>query len=474
MSKTIPTKLYQIILKKIKEAILNEQLKFGDRLPSLRHMSHLHHVSVGTVLNAYLQLEKERLVQSKPQSGFYVSYQSKLIKTQAHRNIIPVKVEISDLVSTIMQISQDQDFLNLGASSIPENLFPLKTLNRMSCELIKSNREHSSRYLYPPGLEELRIQIAKNCFYFGKLVDPEEIVITSGTIDGINLCLRAVAKPKDAIIVESPSYYGFLQLIEYLGMKVIEIPGHPETGMDLDILSNVLKKQKAKACVITANFHNPTGSLMPEKNKKLLLDIMMHYGISVIEDDVFGSLHFSDSPPKPLFAYDQAGIVQYCSSFSKTLSPGLRIGWAIPGKQQHQVKKLKYMTSMATASFPQYLVAKYLQSGGYERHLRKLRKSVQNNMLKMLHAIDAYFPEETNVSVPQGGGLLWVQLPELVDVDLLTEEAIKRKISIAPGKIFSTSKNFKNYLRFTAWINFDSKVDQAMKTLGQLIKSQLK
>lgn len=321
-------------------------------------------------------------------------------------------------------------------------------------------------------MEELRIQIAKHCTYFDKTVKPEEIVITSGTIDAINLCLRSVAEPGDAVIVESPSYYGILQSIEYFKMKAIEVPGDPRTGIDLEILSKILKKQKVKACVITANFNNPTGALMPEENKKLLVDMMSYYGVPVIEDDVFGRLHFSDPPPKPLFAYDQEGIVQYCSSFSKTLSPGLRVGWTIPGKFQPRVEKLKYMASMATASFPQYVVAKYLQSGGYKRHLRKLRKSLENNTIAMINAIYSHFPFETQVTLPQGGGLLWVKLPEYVDLDMVTQEAIKRKISIAPGMLFSTTRNFKNYLRFTSWLTFDSKIDNAFKTLGHLLKVQ--
>lgn len=212
---------------------------------------------------------------------------------------------------------------------------------------------------------------------------------------------------------------------------------------------------------------------MPEKNKKLFVEMMSHYGVSVIEDDVFGALHFSDSTPKPLFAYDQEGIVQYCSSFSKTLSPGLRVGWAIPGKHQSRVEKLKYMASMATASFPQHLVARYLQSGGYERHLRKLRKSLENNMTAMINAIYADFPSGTQVTLPQGGGLLWVQLPESIDTDLLVQEAIRRKISIVPGKLFSTTQSFKNCLRFTSWLDFDSKMDEAFKTLGRLLKTQI-
>jgi DNA-binding transcriptional MocR family regulator len=471
--KNASSKLYQLIVSKIRDSILSAQLRFGDRLPSLRKMSDIYRVSVGTVLNAYLQLEKEGFVLAKPQSGFYVSYKSSRIEAQHHHQGIPVDVEISDLVSMIFKTSQGSGFLSLGASSVPANLLPLNKLNQISRELIKKNPEHSSSYLYPPGLEELRIQIAKNCTYFDKVVKSEEIVITSGTIDAVNLCLRSVAEPGDAVIVESPSYYGILQSIEYFKMKVIEVPGHPRTGIDLEILSKILKKEKVKACVITANFNNPTGALMPEKNKQYFIEMMSHYGISVIEDDVFGALHFSDSAPKPLFAYDQEGIVQYCSSFSKTLSPGLRVGWAIPGKHQPRVEKLKYMSSMATASFPQHLVAKYLQSGGYERHLRKLRKSLENNMTEMINAIYSHFPLGTQVTLPQGGGLLWVRLPEYVDLDSLTQEAIKRKISIAPGKLFSTTQNFKNHIRFTSWLDFDSKMDDAFKTLGRLLKAQI-
>lgn len=449
---------------------MSEQLRFDDQLPSLRKMSDIYQVSIGTVQNAYLQLEKEGLIQAKPKSGFYVSYKNSITRTQDYKSI-PIDVEISDLVSMILKTSRGDDFMNLGASSVPTSLLPINKLNRIAREIIRTDPEHGSGYLYPPGLDELRIEIAKNCTYFGKTVKAEEIVITSGTIDAINLCLRSVAEPGDTVIVESPSYYGILQSIEYFKMKVVEVPGDPRTGIDLEILSKILKKTQVKACVITANFNNPTGSLMPEENKKFFVKMMSHYGIAVIEDDVFGRLHFSDPPPKPLFAYDQTGIVQYCSSFSKTLAPGLRVGWTIPGKHQTQVEKLKYMSSMATASFPQYVVAKYLQSGGYERHLRKLRKAIENNTIAMINAIYSNFSPGTQVILPQGGGLLWVKLPDYVDMDVLTQEAIKRKISFAPGKLFSMTSNFKNHIRFTSWIDFDSKVDKVFKTLGSLLKA---
>lgn len=469
--KNISGKLYQLIVSKIRESIMGKQLRFDDQLPSLRKMSGIYQVSVGTVLNAYLQLEKEGFIQSKPQSGFYVSYKKTFFKTQKLQSK-PVDIEISDLVSMIIKTSQGNGFLNLGASSVPASLLPLSKLNKIGRELIRTRPKHSSSYLYPPGLDELRIQIAKNCTYFGKAVKPEKIVITSGTIDSINLCLRSVAGPGDAVIVESPSYYGILQSIEYLKMKAIEVPADPRTGIDLEILNKILKKRKVKACAITANFNNPTGTLMPEENKKLFIEMMSHYGIAVIEDDAFGRLHFSDPSPKPLFAYDQQGIVQYCSSFSKTLSPGLRVGWAIPGKHQNQVEKLIYMSSMATASFPQHVVARYLQSGSYERHLRKLRKAIENNTIAMINAIYSNFPLGTHVNLPQGGGLLWVKLPDYIDMDIFTREAIKQKISFAPGKLFSMTDNFTNYIRFTSWHDFDSNMENAFKTLGSLLKAK--
>jgi DNA-binding transcriptional MocR family regulator len=472
--KRASSKLYQQIVSKIRDSIVCEQLRQCDRLPSLREMSETYRVSVGTVLKAYLQLEKENFVQSKPQSGFFVTYDSSSLMKVRPPDGAPVDVEISDLVSMIFKTSQGRGFLSLGASSIPANLLPVQKLNRIGRDLIKQDPEHSSSYLYPPGLEELRIQIAKNCAYFGRTVRADEIVITSGTIDAVNLCLRSVAAPGDSVIVESPSYYGILQLIEFFRMRAIEVPGHPKTGIDLEFLSRVLQKEKVKASVITSNFNNPTGSLMPEENKKAFVETMAKHSVSIIEDDVFGSLYFTEMPQKPLFAYDSHGIVQYCSSFSKTLAPGLRVGWAIPGKLQPQVEKLKYMSSMATASFPQHLVAKYLQSGGYERHLRKLRKSLKSNMSEMINAIYSYFPKGTRVVLPQGGMLLWAELPEPVDFDWLCQEAVQRKIGIAPGVLFSSDRRFNRHLRFTSCLNFNSKVEQAFKTLGDLLQLSMK
>jgi len=286
----------------------------------------------------------------------------------------------------------------------------------------------------------------------------------------LSLCLKAVTQPGDAVAIESPTYYGIFQVIESLGLKVVEIPSRAESGVDLDHLEDAITRFDIKACLFVCNFNNPMGSLMPDENKKHLVELLTRKKIPLIEDDIYGDLYFGKTRPRTCKVFDKEGIVLQCGSFSKSLAPGYRIGWAVPGKFKQRVIALKRMNNVSTNTLLQEAIANFLQKGRYELHLRHLRKALHTQYFKYSQAITEYFPAETRVTRPQGGFSLWIEMNEKVDAYKLHKRALKHEIGIAPGHIFSSQGQFKNYFRLCYGLPWTDRVAQGLNVLGDLIK----
>ncbi|HEX6832640.1 MAG TPA: PLP-dependent aminotransferase family protein, partial [Rudaea sp.] len=303
----------------------------------------------------------------------------------------------------------------------------------------------------------------------GIAMQADDLVITNGAMEALNLCLTAVTRPGDAVVIESPTFYAALQALERNGLRAIEAPTHPSLGIELDALETILRTQRPRACWLMTNFQNPLGSLMPDDKKRRLVELLTRYDTPLIEDDVYAELFFGERRPTPAKAFDREGLVLHCSSFSKSLAPGYRIGWAVPGRYAQAVARLKLSASL-TASIPaEAALAAYLGSAGYDRHLRRLRRSLATQRDRMLEAIGNYFPEDTRATRPQGGYFVWVQCPRGVDAIGVYEQALAAKISVAPGPVFSSRRRFRNYLRINYGSPWDATIESAVRTLGRLV-----
>jgi DNA-binding transcriptional MocR family regulator len=314
----------------------------------------------------------------------------------------------------------------------------------------------------------LRHQIARRSLDWGCRLSENDLVITVGCTEALNLSLRAVANPGDTIAVESPTYFGFLQIIENLKMRALEIPTDPKDGICLNDLEAAIKKRTVKACVLMPNFQNPLGSCMPEEKKKQLVKILEQHDLPLIEDDLYGDLHHDNERPKPVKAFDKHGLVLLCSSFSKTLSPSYRVGWVAPGKFRAEVERLKLTNTVATASLPQMAIAEMLQNGGYDHYLRKIRRAFATQVQSTVRAISKYFPAGTKVTRPIGGFILWVELPKSVNAMQLYQKALDAKISIVPGPVFSAKQRYQNFIRLSCGYPWSVELEQALATLGRL------
>jgi len=322
-----------------------------------------------------------------------------------------------------------------------------------------------------PGNPQLRRQIALRYMVGGLMLPMEELLITNGALEALNLCLQAVTQPGDLVAIEAPAFYACLQVLERLKLKAVEIPVHPRDGMDLEVLAQTLQKHPVKAVWCMTTFQNPVGASMPEAKKQALVELVTRHQVPLIEDDVYAELYYAQQAPKPAKAFDTQGLVMHCGSFAKSLAPGYRIGWVAAGRFAQKVERLKLMTSLCASMPAQAAIADYLQHGGYDRHLRKLRYALEGQQANMLAAIGRHFPAQTRVSQPSGGYFLWLELPQQMDALKLFHMALAQGISIAPGPIFSPTRRFGNCIRLNYGSPWNEGAEQAMATLGRIIRS---
>lgn len=462
--------LYEDVAEKVRLLIEQGVFRGGERIPSVRVLSRQFKVSVTTVLGAYSLLEDRGLIKARPQSGYYVNGKLPAVPSApviSRSALKPTSVSHSEISLSILKAASRPGIIPLGAAVSNPELLPIDRLNRMLSSACRQHRIQSISYDAPPGCERLRVQVARRSLTMGCSLAPEEIVTTAGCLEAVHLALRATCRPGDVVAVESPTYYNFLLLIEKLELRALEIPCHPTDGVSLDALRYAIEQHNIKACLFNLNFNNPIGSLMPEQNKKDLVALLAEHDIPLIEDDLHGDLFFGQERPKTTKAYDRSGGVLLCSSFSKTLAPGYRVGWIAAGRYQTEVEQLKAVTSVSTSSPPQLAVADFLANGGYDRHLRKLQRVYAGQMARMAEAVGANFPAGTRVTRPAGGFVLWVELPAAIDALELYEQALQAGISIAPGPIFSARGKYRNCIRLNAAF-WSAKIEQAIEQLGRL------
>ncbi len=458
----------------IAELIKRGQLRGGQRLPSVREIGRQRGLSPVTVLKAYHRLEARGLIVARARSGFYVAGQPRQTlpppaRSRPSRRATPVRK--SDFIYEILRASKAPDIVPLGSAFPSPLLFPHARLNRSLSRVSKQLDPWRSVTDLTPGSLRLRQHIALRYQIAGVALDAEELVITDGAMEGLNLCLQAVSQPGDSVIIESPSFYVALQALQRLGLQAIEVATDPQTGIDIDALQRVLQDQRPAACWIMSSFQNPTGASMPEARKKRLVQLLAQYGVPLIEDDAYGEMYFADQRPLPAKAYDRDGGVLYCSSFSKCLAPGYRVGWAAPGRYSEAVTRLKLGLTLSTSLPAQLALEDYLAEADYDRHLKAMRRSLCEGRDALLHALQSLVPIQSAVTRPDGGYFLWLELPPEVSALELHRRALERGISIAPGDIFSVQADFSHALRLNYGHPEDRRINRALKTLGELVET---
>ena len=474
-------KRYEQLVELLATDIRNGRLAPGARLPSIRTLTLQHGLSASTAFKAYERLEEKGLVRARPRSGYYVigpALQTLAPDGQAGLRekrksaLVSSRLDISELVFSVLDEVRDADIVPLGSAFPGPELFPLQRLGKSLARIAPRLHGREMVAHLPQGHAALRQQITLRYLALGLAQPADELIITNGALEALNLCLSAVAQPGDLVAIESPGFYGALQALERLKMKALEIPVHPQDGLDLAALARALERHPVKACWFMTSFQNPTGTSLPPDKKQALVALLAGHGIPLIEDDVYGELYFGNSAPLPAKAYDREGLVMHCSSFSKTLAPGYRVGWVSPGRFGEQIARLKLMTNLSASLPAQLALADYLQHGGYDKHLRKLRHAMEAQLASLLAAIARHFPPGVRVARPAGGYFVWLAFDAGFDALVLHQAARELGISVAPGPIFSARRDFGHCLRLNYGQPWDGRFEDAIRTLGALARRQ--
>jgi DNA-binding transcriptional MocR family regulator len=465
---------YQQLADELASLIGGRILRAGERLPSVRRLASEKRLSVSTVVQALRQLEDRGLVEARPQAGFFVKpprpSADPALQPQTRKRLArPVAVDISGRLLNVLANNQQPELAPFGAALPAAELLPLAALQRLYGSVgrqagsLLGAASHTA--LNDPALVR---QFVRRSLAWGGPLPAEEILVTNSCTEALSLCLRTVCQPGDTVAVESPSYYLVLQLLENLGLKAFEIPTHPRHGLSLDALDVATRERKVAACLLVSNFNNPLGSLLPDSEKKRLAELMAARRIPIIEDDIFGDLHFGPQRPWPVKCFDTAGNVLLCASLSKTLSPSLRLGFVAAGRFHAQVMLQKTLTSGATNPVTQAVVARYLASTAFDRHLRSLRRAYEEQVARTAEAVLRHFPPGTRLSQPQGGFVLWVELPPKTDSAALYEDALNAGIAFVPGDLFSASGQYRHCLRLNCGNPWSPRLEDAIRRLGAL------
>ncbi|MES2780790.1 MAG: PLP-dependent aminotransferase family protein [Bacteroidota bacterium] len=463
--------LYLQIANNIEYQIRNDVFKVGDKLPSLRTICIEKGVSLSTATQAFFELESRGLIESRPQSGYYVSLAPQKFRAipETSQPIIVKSENKHDEMMSLVIKNFDQAQIYLSSAMISPELVPIAKLNKSIVNATRSLKDSGVSYS-KDGSIKLKTQIAKRAITWGGKLQVNDIITTGGSIDSMSFCLLALTKRGDTIIVESPVFFGILRLAHSLGLNVIELPTNPVTGIEVDALKKTLEKKKITLCLLVSNFSNPLGSCMPDEHKKAVVQLMEKHNIPLVEDDLYADLYYGNHRPNSLKTFDESGIVLWCGSFSKTLVSGYRVGWVAAGKFKEEVARTKQFHSMYSSTITHEAIGDFLEIGRYEHHLIKLRQILYRNSLQLLRCISEYFPEDTKVTRPTGSMNLWIELNKKYDTLDLYNKAIAKKISITPGRIYTLQNQYNNCFKLSYGRLWNEQTETAIKLLGKLTR----
>jgi len=467
---------YEELASFITSLVHNGTLPPGTRVPSLRHISKQRAVSLTTALQAYRLLEDQGVLEARPQSGFYVAQRSPgslplptVSTPPGHATL----VAISGLVLQLLEYAADPRLVPLGCAIPSAEILAAARLDRFLARAARVQGHDANSYTVPKGELRLRQEIARRAVGWGQALAPEDIVVTCGCTEALTLALKAVTQPGDAVAIESPTYFGILQILEALDLQALELPTDATTGIELAALHDALTRHAITACLLSSSFNNPLGCTMPDAKKRAVLDLLAHHGVPLIEDDIYGDIYFGTERPKPFMALEPRGNILYCSSFSKTVAPGYRIGWMVPGHHMQRVLERKFAFTLCGPALPQRALADFLSSGGYDHHLRRIRSAFAGNIDQMLRTVERVFPPGTRVSRPAGGFVLWLELPRPLQSRKLFAAALAKGICFAPGDVFSASNRYTGCLRLSGGHRWQPWIANGLKTLGEIAGAAL-
>lgn len=463
---------YQRLADLLAGMIDSRALRPGDRIPSLRRFSQQQRVSLPTAMHAYATLETRGLIEARPKAGYFVrARQADALETPTPPATRPRITDFAGLdpLDTTLSDQADPKLVQLGAAIPSLDLLPVRALTRTMAAINRRSPGAALAYDMFPGAESLRREIARRSLEWGGRLTPDDLVITTGCTEAITIALDATCRPGDTVLVEAPTYFGLARTLRDRGLRALPVPVDATDGLSVERVEQAIRRTRVAAAVVIPNFNNPVGSLMPDPARRALVDLLVSRGIAVIEDDIYGDLHHEGTRPRCLKAFDRDGGVILCGSFSKTLAPGYRVGYIAGGRWHSRVLALKRAQSLASATLPSLTIASFIRDGSYDRHLRRFRRALRDQVAHVREAVANAFPEGVAISRPRGGLVLWCELPAPVDALTLFEQARRAGISIAPGPIFGPDGGFDRCIRLNCGYPWSPQIERSIAVLGTLV-----
>lgn len=446
----------------------------GERLLSIRDFANREKVSISTAQRVYEVLELRGLIESRPRSGYYLAGSGE----RGARSLptASLEIELPGTRSEWLAIEASaawhhHRFSAYFASGIPDvEMAGVKSVNHIVRQLSRTDRTELHRYGPLLGDLSLRQQLVKRMALAGAATDPDRLLVTSGGQEALHLALNACTSPGDLVAVESPTYHGITSAIQMLGRRLIEIPTDPVTGISLPSLQLAIENLQVRAVVISSCAQNPLGFMMDDAAREALVKLANTHDIPLIDDDVYGELAYSRNRERGLRAFDTEDRVLTCGSVSKTLSPGLRVGWLESGRWIDAAAGYKRACSLRTPMLSQLAVARHMVDGHYDRHLRLARTTYAQRARDMQQAVRDHFPEDCRISRPRGGFMLWVELPTHCSGIDLANFAVSQDIALSPGIVFSHRGHYTNCIRL-CYSNFRKAEHAAsIEVLGEWLR----
>lgn len=462
--------LYENISEQLAAHIRRGNYRAGERLPSVRALSKLFGVSVNTVIQSLRKLEMDAYIEIRDRSGTFVAASVPPDRTHpavAHFPVLPVDVSLSEDILRYMEPHTSAGTLHLGIALPAAELMPVQRIMRLYRDVTRRQPQAVWDYSHPNGVASFARQLAHRSLQHDTPLVENDILVTNGCMEAIELALRTVTRRGDVVAVETPTYYGSLLALEVTQRRVLEVPTHHRDGLCLYSLEQAFKRGQVKACLVSCNAQNPLGFSMSSERKHKLVELASRYGVPLIENDIWGdTVYAGDSLPAK--AFDRDGMVIYCNSFSKSLMPGMRLGWVAAGRFHGRLRELKQISSITTAALPQLVMSRLMASGAYAQHLQLLRGRLWSQVQTMIEVVLQSFPPGTLVHEPQGGCVLWVRLPDKRDARKLFELALQCGIHVFPGSVFSAGTNHSDFLRLNAGSPMTAEIEHKLRCLGQL------
>lgn len=458
---------YRQIAEQIKQAIHAGSLAPDSRLPSVRTLATQYNVSLTTALKTLRTLEDERYAVARPKSGFFVAPQRPASRALPAVSEQPRAIAPLDEQTELHLAMLGSDCrVRLDLANGDSALYPIRRIGLLMRQMGYSKPALLGNTVKGTGYAPLKTEIARRAVDYGCNISADDILITNGCIEAISLSLRATTQPGDVVAVESPCYFVLLQMLHNLNLRVIEVEAGPEGYVNVATLTRLFQRKAVRVFLTLCNVNNPLGKSIPNEQKAYIARQADENDVVIIEDDIFGDTAFGERRPFPMRAFSPNAIL--CSGFSKTVAPGIRIGWVHSVNYMRKIASLKYTSTMGTSVLSQAAVAELLRSGGYDAHLRKLRRELARQISEMRQSVLREFPAGTTVSDPEGGYVLWVAMPpQALNVRELFLKARNAGIGIAPGHIFATDQRYDNCFRLNAGFGWNAEVEQAIRQLAQ-------